>query len=69
MAQKLYMEYIMNDDPKKVKTVVVANPKEGLTKAEATAVMQKFVDKKAYDQVTGVKNAYLKETVVTDLAA
>ena len=69
MAKKLYLEYEMNNDPKKSKIVAIANPKEGITKAEATAVMQKFVDKKAYAQVTGVKDAYLKETVVTELAA
>ena len=68
MAQKLYLEYEQNNDPKDIKTVTVANPKEGITKAEATAVMQKFVDKKVYDKVTGVKDAYLKETVVTPLA-
>ncbi len=68
MAQKLYLEYEQNNDPKKIKTVAVANPKEGITKAEATAVMQKFVDKKVYDEVTGVHDAYLKETVVTPLA-
>ncbi|MBE6099460.1 MAG: DUF2922 domain-containing protein [Anaerovibrio sp.] len=68
MAQKLYLEYEQNNDPKKVKIVTVANPKEGITKAEATAVMQKFVDKKVYDEVTGVHDAYLKETVVTPLA-
>ena len=68
MANKLYLEYEQNNDPKKIKTVVIANPKAGLTKAEATAVMQKFVDKKAYADVTGVHDAYLKETVVTQLA-
>ena len=68
MANKLYLEYEQNNDPKKVKTVVIANPKAGLTKAEATAVMQKFVDKNAYADVTGVHDAYLKETVVTQLA-
>lgn len=68
MANKLYLEYEQNNDPKKIKTVVIANPKAGLTKAEATAVMQKFVDKNAYADVTGVHDAYLKETVVTQLA-
>ena len=69
MAKKLYLEYEMNNDPKKSKIVAVANPKDGITKAEATAVMQKFVEKKAYEGVTGIKDAYLKETVVTQLAA
>ncbi|ORT99200.1 hypothetical protein D081_2065 [Anaerovibrio sp. JC8] len=68
MAQKLYLEYELNHNPKKSKTVVVANPMPGLTKADALAVMQKFVDKKAYENVTGVKDAYLKETVTTNLA-
>ncbi|MBP3231406.1 MAG: DUF2922 family protein [Anaerovibrio sp.] len=56
------------NDPKKVKTITVANPREDLTKAEATAVMQQFVDKKDYANVTGVKDAYMKESVVTQLA-
>lgn len=68
MAKKLYLEFEMNNDPKKVKTITVANPREDLTKAEATAVMQQFVDKKAYANVTGVKDAYMKESVVTQLA-
>ena len=68
MAKKLYLEYEMNNDPKKSKIVAIANPKAGLTKDEATAVMQKFVDQKAYADVTGVHDAYLKETVVTQLA-
>ena len=68
MAKKLYAELELNNDPKTLKTIIIANPKAGLTKAEATAVMQKFVDKKAYADVTGVHDAYLKETVVTQLA-
>ena len=70
MAQKLYLDYVVNNDPKKVKTVTVANPAPGLAKADVLAVMQKFVDKKAYedDHVTGVKDAYLKETVTTKLS-
>ena len=68
MAKKLYAELELNNDPKKLKTVVIANPKAGLTKAEALEMMQKFVDLKAYPEVTGVHNAYLKETVVTKLA-
>ena len=68
MAKKLYAELELNNDPKKLKTIIIANPKAGITKAEATAVMQKFVDQKAYADVTGVHDAYLKETVVTQLA-
>ena len=68
MAQKLYLDYEVNNDPKKVKTVTVANPAPGLAKADVLAVMQKFVDKNAYADVTGVKDAYLKETVTTKLA-
>ncbi len=68
MAQKLHMEYELDNDPKKIKTVIVANPAEGIAKADVLAVMQKFVDKKAYAEVTGVHDAYLKETVVTKLA-
>ncbi|WP_027407227.1 DUF2922 family protein [Anaerovibrio sp. RM50] len=68
MAQKLYCEYELDNDPKKIKTVIVANPAEGIAKADVLAVMQKFVDKKAYAEVTGVHDAYLKETVVTKLA-
>ena len=68
MAKKLYLEFEQHNDPKKLKTVVIANPKAGITKAEATAVMQKFVDQKAYADVTGVHDAYLEETVVTQLA-
>ncbi len=68
MAQKLQMEYELDNDPKKIKTVIVANPAEGIAKADVLAVMQKFVDKKAYAEVTGVHDAYLKETVVTKLA-
>jgi len=68
MAKKLYLEFEEHNDPKKLKTVVIANPKAGITKAEAIAVMQKFVDMKAYPDVTGVHDVYLKETVVTKLA-
>lgn len=68
MAGKLYLVYELNNDQKKTKTITVANPKPGLTKAEALAVMQQFVDKKVYDGVTGVKDAYIKESVVTQLA-
>lgn len=68
MAQKLYLAYEMDNDPKKVKTITIANPKEGITKDEAVAVMQKFIDKQAYADVTGISDAYLKETVVTKLA-
>ena len=68
MAQKLYCEYELDNDPKKIKTVIVANPAEGIAKADVLAVMQKFVDKKAYAEVTGVHDAYLKETGVTKLA-
>ena len=68
MAKKLYAELELNNDPKKLKTIIIANPKAGLTKDEATAVMQKFVDMKAYPDVTGVHDVYLKETVVTKMA-
>lgn len=68
MAKKLYLEYEMNNDPKKSKIVAIANPKAGITKAEAIAVMQKFVDKQAYADVTGISDAYLKEVVVTKLS-
>ena len=68
MTQKLYLVYEENNNPKKLKTVIVANPMPGLTKAEALAVMQKFVDKNAYASVTAVHDAYLKEVVTTQLA-
>ena len=44
MAKKLYAELELNNEPKKLKTIIIANPKAGLIKDEATAVMQKFVD-------------------------
>ncbi len=68
MAQKLYLEFELNNDPKKSKTIAIANPKDGLTKTAVMEVMQKIVDKQAYAGVTGARDAYMKETVVTPLA-
>lgn len=69
MAAKLNMVFTVG---KGSKTVALADPKPDLTKAQVEAAMQTIVDKKAFfakaGPVDGIKDAFYKETVTTQLA-
>lgn len=69
MAQTLNMIFTKGTS---TKSVSLSDHKEGLTKAQVHGVMQKIIDHKALgtdtEAVDGIKNAYLKDIEVHELA-
>jgi len=55
------------------RTLTITDPKEGLTKEQVYAAMESLVNRQVIlsssKPVEGVKNAYLSEVTITELAA
>lgn len=68
----LQIVFYVGTNDEKTASFSLVSPKDGLTKAEVDAWTQKVIDKKAIMigtvPVTGVKEAYVKEVTITQLA-
>lgn len=66
------LEVVFETDTKKSVTLSISDPKDGLTKAEVTPVMQSIIDKKlivnASGELASISKVQVRETTVTDLA-
>ena len=71
MAKKLNMVFTRGESG--TKTVSLSDPKDGITAGEVKGVMQNIIDKGVFKFDTGapsdgIKRAYIRETVITELA-
>ena len=71
MAKKLNMVFTRGESG--TKTISLAEPKDGITASEVKGVMQNIVDKDVFQfedgfPIDGIKRAYIRETVITELA-
>ena len=71
MAKKLNMVFTRGESG--TKTISLADPKEDITASEVKGVMQNIVDKDVFQfedgfPIDGIKRAYIRETVITELA-
>ena len=71
MAKKLNMVFTRGASG--TKTISLADPKEDITASEVKGVMQNIIDKDVFQfengfPIDGIKRAYIRETVITELA-
>lgn len=71
MAKKLNMVFTRGESG--TKTVSLSDPKDGITAGEVKGVMQNIIDKGVFQfdtgsPIDGIKRAYIRETVITELA-
>lgn len=71
MAKKLNMVFSRGESG--TKTVSLSDPKDGVTAGEVKGVMQNIIDKGVFtfdsgSPIDGIKRAYIRETVITELA-
>ena len=71
MAKKLNMVFSRGESG--TKTVSLSDPKDGITAGEVKGVMQNIIDKGVFtfdagSPIDGIKRAYIRETVITELA-
>ena len=67
MEKTLILEFVTADEKKK--TVTIANPKEGLSKATVYAAMQAVIDNGFFaTELADIDNAYYKATELIALA-
>ena len=71
MAKKLNMVFTRGESG--TKTISLGEPKDDITAGEVKGVMQNIIDKNVFQfdtgyPIDGIKRAYIRETVITELA-
>lgn len=69
-AKKLNMVFTRGESG--AKTISLSNPRDGISAGEVRGVMQDIIDKDVFHfdtgfPIDGIKRAYIRETVVTEL--
>lgn len=70
MAKRLNMVFTRGESG--TKTISLADPKEDITASEVKGIMQNIIDKDVFQfengfPIDGIKRAYIRETIITEL--